>query len=180
MTDRALERIKVLVVDDNHHMINIVKTILRGFGIKQFVDARDAVEAFDRFRSEVVDLIVCDHAMPILDGTEFVRMVRSADDSTNPFVPIIMLTAYSEKSKVEAARDAGVNEFCVKPVTAVDMYRKLSSIINSPRAFVRSREYFGPDRRRHNPAGFKGEERRESTGFSKNMVPVNEVMKAGG
>lgn len=179
MSERMLERLKVLVVDDNHHMINIVKTILRGFGIKQFVDARDAVEAFDRFRSEAIDLIVCDHAMPILDGTEFVRMVRSAEDSTNPFVPVIMLTAYSEKSKVESARDAGVNELCVKPVTAVDLYRKLTAIINSPRPFVRTREYFGPDRRRHSASAFKGAERRQLKGLSQGAGLAADVARSG-
>jgi predicted metal-binding transcription factor (methanogenesis marker protein 9) len=68
-------------------------------------------------------------------------------------------TAYAEKSRVEAARDAGVTEFCAKPVTAVELYRKVCSVINSPRSFVRTKMYFGPDRRRRSKA-FSGEERR--------------------
>ena len=160
MAKRNLERLRVLVVDDNHHMINIVKTILRGFGIKDFYEARDAVEAFDIVRSESVDFVVVDYQMEILDGTDFIRLVRTADDSPNPYIPIIMLTAYSERSKVEAARDAGVTEFCCKPVTATELYRKVASVINNPRPFVRTSAYFGPDRRRHDSDSYRGAERR--------------------
>lgn len=162
MAKRNLERLRVLVVDDNHHMINIVKTILRGFGIKDFYEARDAVEAFDIVRSESVDFIVVDYQMEILDGTDFIRLVRTADDSPNPYIPIIMLTAYSERSKVEAARDAGVTEFCCKPVTATELYRKVASVINNPRPFVRTSAYFGPDRRRRDSEAYRGPERRSA------------------
>ena len=162
MAKRNLERLRVLVVDDNHHMINIVKTILRGFGIKDFYEARDAVEAFDIVRSESIDFIVVDYQMEILDGTDFIRLVRTADDSPNPYIPIIMLTAYSERSKVEAARDAGVTEFCCKPVTATELYRKVASVINNPRPFVRTSAYFGPDRRRRDSETYRGPERRSA------------------
>jgi CheY-like chemotaxis protein len=155
-----MERLRVLIVDDNHHMINIVKTLLRGFGVKTFLEARDAAEAFDIFKSEVVDLIIVDFLMDLLDGTDFIRLVRTADDSPNPYVPIIMLTAYSERSRVMAARDAGVTEFCAKPVTSVELYRKLGALINSPRPFIRAANYFGPDRRRRNDPRYQGPERR--------------------
>ncbi len=166
MSKRSLERLRVLIVDDNHHMINIVKTILRGFGIKDYYDARDAVEAFDIVRSESIDFVIVDYQMEILDGTDFVRLVRTADDSPNPYVPIIMLTAYSERSKVEAARDAGVTEFCCKPVTATELYRKVAAVINTPRPFVRTSAYFGPDRRRRDPDTYRGPERRQSADTS--------------
>jgi hypothetical protein len=71
-----------------------------------------------------------------------------------------MLTAHSEKSRVEVARDAGVTEFCTKPVTAAEMVRKVASVIDRPRPFVRSESYFGPDRRRHDDPNYRGPERR--------------------
>lgn len=158
---QAFERLRVLIVDDNHHMINIVKTILRGFGIKHFHDARDAAEAFDVVRHDSIDLIIVDYHMDLLDGTDFIRLVRTADDSPNPYVPIIMLTAYSERTKVIKARDAGVTEFCCKPVTANEMYKKVASVINRTRPFVRSPTYFGPDRRRRRDPNYTGPERRK-------------------
>lgn len=161
MSNPAMQRLTVLIVDDNKHMITIVKTLLRGFGISHFIEANDAAEAFDLVRTEHIDFIIVDFLMDILDGTDFVRLVRTADDSPNPFVPIIMLTAYSERSKVIAARDAGVTEFCCKPVTAKELFRKVMSIVNSPRSFVRTNQYFGPDRRRMQSDHYRGPERRD-------------------
>ena len=172
MSKRSLERLRVLIVDDNHHMINIVKTILRGFGIKDYYEARDAVEAFDLVRSESIDFVIVDYQMEILDGTDFVRLVRTADDSPNPYIPIVMLTAYSERSKVEQARDAGVTEFCCKPVTATELYRKVASVINTPRPFVRTSQYFGPDRRRRDSDAYRGPERRKNEGDADSIHEV--------
>jgi CheY-like chemotaxis protein len=160
--DRTLERLKVLVVDDNHHMINIIKTILRGFEVKDFFDTNSAADAFQIIRTTPVDLIITDYAMDPVDGCELTRLVRTAEDSPNHFVPIIMLTAYAERSKVEQARDAGVTEFCAKPVTATELYRKVCAVINTPRSFVRTSVYFGPDRRRRKDENYRGKERREN------------------
>jgi CheY-like chemotaxis protein len=160
--DRTLERLKVLVVDDNHHMINIIKTILRGFEVKDFFDTNSAADAFQIIRTTPVDLIITDYAMDHVDGCELTKLIRTAEDSPNHFVPVIMLTAYAERSKVEQARDAGVTEFCAKPVTATELYRKVCAVINTPRSFVRTSVYFGPDRRRRKDDNYKGKERREN------------------
>jgi two-component system chemotaxis response regulator CheY len=158
----ALEHLRILVIDDNHHMVNIVKTIMRAFGAKDFRDAKNAIEAYELAKIEGVDLIVTDYAMDQMNGCEFTRLIRLAADSPNHYVPIIMLSAYSERSRVEAARDAGVTEFCAKPVTATELYRKVASIINTPRPFIRTIEYFGPDRRRRKSDSYKGNERRDN------------------
>lgn len=158
----GLENVSVLIVDDNAHMIHIVKTILRGFGIKAFFEATDAAEAFDIVRSDGPDIIIVDFQMDLLDGTDFARLVRTGDDIANPFVPIIMLSAHSERKRVIAAREAGITEFCCKPVTAEDLYKKFCAIINAPRQFVRTSTYFGPDRRRHTNENYKGPFRRKT------------------
>ena len=157
-------RVRTLIVDDNNYMLTILRTILHGFGIKQIYESRDPAEAFDLVRSDSIDIIITDYQMDILDGLDFVRLVRTADDSPNPLVPIIMLSAYSERSKVEAARDAGVTEFCCKPITAKEMFSKIAAVINEPRPFIRNRNYFGPDRRRNDPdkTVYNGPERRKS------------------
>ena len=162
MVDPVLERLRVMVVDDNHHMVTLVKTILRGFGMKDVFEAHDAVEGFEIMRATTMDFLIVDIAMEPLNGIEFVTLVRTAEDSPSPYVPIIMLTAYSERSKVVAARDAGATEFCAKPVTATEIYRKVAAVVNTPRPFVRTRGYFGPDRRRHKEPPFQGPERRHA------------------
>ncbi|MEO1037954.1 MAG: response regulator [Pseudomonadota bacterium] len=158
-----LSKVSALVVDDNAHMITIVRTMLRGFGITRTYESRDAAEAFDITRHEAVDVIVVDYQMDMLDGLEFTRMVRTAKDSKNPYIPIILLTAYTERSRVIAARDAGVTEICAKPLTANQLWMKLAAVINNPRPFVRTKVFFGPDRRRLKSDDYEGVERRAET-----------------
>jgi CheY-like chemotaxis protein len=158
-----LERLRVLVVDDNLHMINIVKTILHGFGVRNIVEARDATEAFARLGNGPVDLAIVDYELDVLDGVEFLRLLRSGKDVPDPFLPVIMLTSHSERSRVVAARDAGVTEFCAKPISPRDLWRKIAECVSHPRPFVRAESFFGPDRRRRED-GFPAPERRGQAG----------------
>ncbi|WP_395630092.1 response regulator [Aquidulcibacter sp.] len=153
--------ITILIVDDNQHMRGILKELLRAAGVSDIKEASDPLEAFEYMKSSLVDLLLVDLAMPLMDGVEFTRMVRTNEDSPNHFLPIIMITGHSERSRVNAARDAGVNEFLVKPVTAKGLMERLSLIVNRPRNFVKSKQYFGPDRRRRADPNFSGEERRK-------------------
>jgi two-component system chemotaxis response regulator CheY len=158
-----MHRLRVMIVDDNQHMIQIVRTILNGFGVKAIKEARDPAEAFDVIKTDNFDVIIVDFLMNILDGVDFVKLVRTSSDSPNPYVPIIMLTAYSERSKVLAARDAGVTEFCCKPITANEVLRKLTAVIEHPRPYVRTTSYFGPDRRRKVNTNYEGTDRRKNS-----------------
>ncbi|MDP3736140.1 MAG: response regulator [Hyphomonadaceae bacterium] len=158
----SLERLKVFVVDDNHHMINIIKAILRGFGVKDILDAINPLEALNIVRTTKFDLIITDFAMEPIDGCELTKTIRAEEGAPNRLTPIIMLSAYAERSKVEIARDAGITEFCAKPVTATELYRKIAAAANSPRPFVRTNMYSGPDRRRRKNSPHEGPERREA------------------
>jgi CheY-like chemotaxis protein len=148
-----------LVVDDNANMVQIVKTILKNFGVIHVYEAKDVAEAFSLVRQYAIDLVFLDYNLGFMDGVEFVKLMRTASDSPNPYLPIIMLTAYTEHHRVTTARDAGVTEFCAKPITAIEIYRKIVEVIERPRSFVRTNTYFGPDRRRHDDE-FKGPEKR--------------------
>ena len=153
--------ITILIVDDNQHMRGILKELLRAAGVSDIKEASDPLEAFEYMKSSLIDLLLVDLSMPLMDGVEFTRMVRTNENSPNHFLPIIMITGHSERSRVNAARDAGVNEFLVKPVTAKGLMERLSLIVNRPRNFVKSKQYFGPDRRRRADPNFSGEERRK-------------------
>ena len=150
-----------MIVDDNQHMRGILKELLRAAGVNDIREASDPLEAFEYMKSSLIDLLLVDLSMPLMDGVEFTRMVRTNENSPNHFLPIIMITGHSERSRVNAARDAGVNEFLVKPVTAKGLMERLSLIVNRPRNFVKSKQYFGPDRRRRADPNFSGEERRK-------------------
>jgi two-component system, chemotaxis family, chemotaxis protein CheY len=156
----ALQPLSALVLDDNAHMRGILRAILSGFNIRTIEEASDAADALQLLRNCTVDLAFVDFRLQGLDGLEFCRLVRTASDSPNPYLPIIMITAYSERSRVVEAINAGVDEFLVKPVRAVDVAARLNAVVERRRPFVRSADYFGPDRRRRTDPRYRGKLRR--------------------
>lgn len=146
----VLDNVNVLILDDNRHMRSLVQSILHALGVKNIREASDGAEAFKELQHFHADVIIVDWHMEPIDGLEFVRLVRTAKDSPNPYVPIIMLSGYTEYRRVVEARDAGINEFLAKPISAKALYQRFAMIIDNPRPFVRTKTYFGPDRRRQN------------------------------
>ncbi len=143
-----LQRLNILVVDDNRHMRFLVKTILHTFGIREVAEAPDGSDALKVMRTFPTDVVITDWMMEPLDGIDLTRMIRTGSDSANPFVPIIMLTGHTETVRVRDARDAGITEFLAKPVSSVMVYQRLVKLIENPRIFVKTRRFTGPDRRR--------------------------------
>ncbi|MEE8393358.1 MAG: response regulator [Rhodospirillales bacterium] len=167
MADKAynLEKLNFLVVDDNKHMRVLVRTILNTLGVRNVTEADDGAGAFKELQHFHADIVICDWNMDPFDGLDFTRMVRTASDSPNPFVPIIMLTGHTETHRVMEARDAGIHEYIAKPISPKSLYSRIRAIIERPREFVRVKGalgYFGPDRRRHRAHGYLGADRRKS------------------
>ncbi|MCF6303351.1 MAG: response regulator [Devosiaceae bacterium] len=156
-----MTQISILVADPNPYMTKIVRAMLRGFGISKIREASDGAIALEEFKTHQIDIAIFDYALATLSGVELTELLRGDENSQSRFVPIIMLSAYTEKKRVEAARDAGISEFLRKPLCASDLYSRLVEVIQHPREFVRSNHYFGPDRRRtKRDTQYTGEDRR--------------------
>ena len=175
-TDYNIERLNFLVVDDNKHMCVLIKTILSAFGVRNVLEAGDGADAFKVLKHFPADIIICDWVMQPLDGLDFVRLVRTGKDSPNPYVPVIMLTGHTEMHRVMEAREAGVSEFLAKPVSPKKLYARIRSIIEHQRNFVKTKAYFGPDRRRQNLVSYKGGERRKKKGEIIAVQPILNVL----
>lgn len=160
MSGYRFDRLKVLVVDDNPHMRRLVVAILQAFGTTQVFEAVSGERAMSLMREINPDVIILDWMMDGMSGVEFTQKVRTSPASCNPYVPIIMLTGLTSAECVQQARDAGVNEFLAKPVSVKAILSRLTSVIEHPRAFVRTSVYFGPCRRRRHPDEYRGPERR--------------------
>ncbi|VAW10239.1 hypothetical protein MNBD_ALPHA09-615 [hydrothermal vent metagenome] len=163
MREYDLAGLRALVVDDNRHFLAIMRTMLRAFGVRQIFDCTDAVQAFEVLKSSEIDFAMVDLKLDNIDGLEFTSLVRSASDSQNPRMPIIMVTAYSERSNVERAVSSGIDEFLVKPVSPKMLYSRICAVIERPRTYVRVGGYFGPDRRRRDNDSYGGPERRSES-----------------
>ena len=160
MSGSGFENLKVLVVEDNQHMRALLRSLLNSLGIREVHEAHHGGGALELLRERKCDLILTDLAMKPMDGLELTHEIRTSDKSSNPFVPIIMITGHTEKHRVMAARDAGVTEFLAKPITAQSLFSRIAEIVERPRAFVRAEGYFGPDRRRRTLDNYAGPWRR--------------------
>ncbi|WP_406856758.1 response regulator [Alsobacter sp. KACC 23698] len=155
------QRLRFLVVDDNTYMRRILKTLLHGFGAREVFEAEDGASALDAFASHYPDIVFTDWEMPLINGIDMTKLMRCSDNSVNPFVPIIMVSVHSERHRVLEARDAGVTEFLVKPLSATALHQRILGVVANPRAFIKTSSFFGPDRRRTKAGEFTGPERRK-------------------
>ncbi len=147
MSNYDFRDLKVLICDDNLQIRALIKQCLMAFGVRTIVDAMDAKTGFQELMDSDPDLVITDWNMPAGDGIDFVQRIRQSPDSPNPYVPIIMLTGYTELERVETARDKGVSSFLAKPMSANSLYKRLVSLVEDQRLFVRNDSFFGPDRR---------------------------------
>lgn len=163
MMNIDFSRLRFLVIDDNAHMRRILRTLLHGFGAREVFEAEDGATGLEAFTNYVPDIVLTDWAMPIFDGLELTQMIWQPGANANPYVAIIMLTGHSEKNRVTAARDAGVTEFLAKPISAKGLYQRIVNVVANPRPFIKTKTYFGPDRRRGSAANssYVGPERRK-------------------
>jgi len=148
MWDSYLRNVRVLIVDDQDFIRSLLRHILGVLGCTNITDAISGEAAWDIIRDNPPDLLIVDWEMEPMDGIELVNKIRNNDASPDRFMPIIMITAHSERPRIIAARDAGINEFVMKPVSARTLFSRLNAVIEHPRRFVRAGKYFGPDRRR--------------------------------
>ncbi|MFN3659024.1 MAG: response regulator transcription factor [Pseudolabrys sp.] len=135
---------KVLLVDDEAYMRKVVRTMLISIGVRTIYEAADGPAGLDLIRSVAPDVVILDWEMPGLDGSGFVRMVRSPQTFPYPAVPIIMLTGHGERSRVIEAIQIGVNEFLLKPVSSKALQDRLISVLINPRPVVKAGGYYGP------------------------------------
>ena len=135
---------KVLVVDDEHYMRKVIRTLLMSIGVRNIFEAADGIAGLDLIRSRQPDVVILDWEMPGLDGAGFVRMVRSPATFPYPDVPIIMLTGHGERSRVVEAISIGVNEFLLKPVSSKALQDRMISVLANPRPLIRQGDYYGP------------------------------------
>ena len=152
--------LKILLVDDNQHMRLLLAEILRALGVHSIFEAGDGAEGLRTMRNSPIDIVMTDLSMLPMDGVEFVRLLRTSPESPNPMVPVIMITGHSTMTRVNEARNAGVNEFLTKPLTARGVIERLHQAVENQRPFIRSSSYFGPDRRRRVDPYYAGPLRR--------------------
>jgi two-component system chemotaxis response regulator CheY len=124
-----MSEIRALIVDDSSVMRKIVERSLRQAGLETLAifEAGSGVEGLEVLRSRQVDIILSDINMPLMDGLEFVRQLRSQKLAEG--VPVVMITTESSEEHVKQAIEAGAMGYIRKPFTADQVKRRVLSLL---------------------------------------------------
>jgi len=117
----------VLIVDDYQTMLRILRNLLRQLNFKNIDEASDGSEALKKLRSKSFGLVISDWNMEPMTGLQLLKEVRK--DVKLKDTPFIMITAESKTENVLAAKEAGVNNYIVKPFNAETLKSKLVAVL---------------------------------------------------
>lgn len=118
----------VLIVDDYTTMLRIIKNLLKQLGFNNVDEATDGTMALEKIKAKKYGLVISDWNMEPMTGYEFLKKVRASDEDFKT-VPFIMVTAESKTENVIAAKQAGVNNYIVKPFNAETLKMKISAVL---------------------------------------------------
>jgi two-component system chemotaxis response regulator CheY len=119
----------ILIVDDYKTMLRIIRNLLKQLGFNNVDEATDGSMALQKLRDKDYGLVISDWNMEPMTGIQLLREVRA--DSQLKNLPFIMITAESKTENVVAAKEAGVNNYIVKPFNAATLKTKLSSVLGN-------------------------------------------------
>lgn len=160
MAGADFEKLRILILDGSQYSRLLTSALLRSMGVMEIYFAQDGDEGIDVLRRHAIDIAITEWIMAPMDGLKFASALRREKNSPNRMLPVIALTGHTDREFICKARDAGVNEILTKPISLDTLYRRIVSLIVSPRAFVEKGEYFGPDRRRHKDDEYLGPKKR--------------------
>ncbi|MGB0681243.1 MAG: response regulator [Magnetovibrionaceae bacterium] len=157
-----LSGINVLLLEKHVLIRRLISDMFSVFGVPVVHATNSPEAAWEMFREYNPDLVLTDWNAEI-DGMTLLHRIRLDADTVNPYCPVVVVTANTELRHVCTARDRGMTEFLAKPVSAKVLYARIVSVIETNRMFVRSSDFFGPDRRRMRNNQYGGQERRVAT-----------------
>jgi len=115
----------ILVVDDYQTMIRIISNLLKQLGFSNIDEATDGTAALEKIKGKEYGLVISDWNMEPMTGLDLLKHVREVGNK----VPFIMVTAESKTENVIAAKQAGVNNYIVKPFNAATLKTKMVSVL---------------------------------------------------
>lgn len=118
----------ILIVDDYKTMLRIIRNLLRQLGFTNVDEATDGSDALARLRDKEYGLVISDWNMQPMTGLDLLSAVRA--DAALAALPFIMITAESKADNVVAAKQAGVNNYIVKPFNAETLKAKIASVLS--------------------------------------------------
>jgi len=123
MSYNSLKDLKVLLVEDEEKLASLLKSSIGDY-FYSFSIANDGKDGLDKFTKVLPDIVISDIMMPKLDGLQMAQKIKKI----NPNVPIIILSAFSEKEKLLNAIDVGVVKYFIKPFDPDELLEYLNTL----------------------------------------------------
>ena len=153
LVKEMIQGLAILVVDSNSHMRRMTRMMLTNLGAKSIYEAADGLAALETIRTSDPDIVVLEWDMPVLNGPEVMRIVRSPEVFPRPNLPIIMLTQRAQRANIIEALRLGAHEFLLKPASPKALQDRLLSVLIKPRKMMHVGKYYVPQPRRMRVAG---------------------------
>src|SRR5580704_14779987 len=131
--DAITGSIRVLIAEDNQYLRKLIRNLLVNVGIKRIDEAVDGLAGFEAIKTLDPDVVILDWDLPLLNGAELVRIVRTPGMLTKPGVPIIMFGASAERWRIAEAKRVGVNAYVTMPISAKALLDRIVSVVTKPR-----------------------------------------------
>jgi len=128
-----MKNLKVLIVEDEQKLANLIRSSIKDLFFK-VVTAKDGIEGLKKFNSFKPDIIISDILMPNLNGLEMCKTIKEQSN-----IPIVILSAHSQKEMLLQAIDIGISKYFIKPFdieSFIEYLKELSSKINNEKNFT--------------------------------------------
>ena len=158
---------RILAVDGNPSFLMVIRTMLRGLAIGDTVELTDPHRVLTELHSGRFDCLIIGMNMPKLYGAELVQLVRNHDGLPGRDLPIILMSARTDRATVQKAVQAGADEVLFKPISASALHERLKTVIEAPRRRINVGSYHGPERRRGMPNWELRPDQRAAGAFSR-------------
>jgi DNA-binding response OmpR family regulator len=157
-----LHGVTTLLVDSDHFTRGLIAQMLRGFEMDAPTVYETGAAAKAHLQHHYSDLCIVEAVLPDMECSGLIKWIRRQDKSPLRFIPIVVLTSYTQHRHIALARDAGANLVVRKPVSPRVLFDRLAWVARTQRPFIETANYAGPDRRFRTLEPLDGKKKRDT------------------
>jgi DNA-binding response OmpR family regulator len=131
--DALTGSIRVLICEENQYLRKLMRNLLVNVGIKSIEEVIDGLAGFEAIKNLDPDIVLLDWDLPLLNGPELVRIIRTPGMLAKATVPIIMFGTIAKRSRIAEAKRLGVSTYLTMPISAKTLRERIVSLLAKPR-----------------------------------------------
>jgi DNA-binding response OmpR family regulator len=157
-----LKNVTSLIVDRDHYTRGLVAQMLRGFGMESPTLVDNGEQAKSALKESYPDIIFIEGDLSDMPSANLLGWIRRQSKSPLRFVPLIVMSGYTQLRMIATARDSGAHIIVRKPISPQMLFDRILWVARHARPFLETDNYIGPDRRFHDILPPDGAFKRES------------------